>query len=256
MSHVAIIVPYRDRAAHLQAFLPHMLATLEPLRAQGRLGDYSIHIIEQPPGAPFNRGKLLNCGAALTAGVADTLVLHDVDYLPIAADYTPPDRPTRLIWHGLTLREDYDSFFGAVVAFPRAHFAQANGYSNLYWGWGYEDVELRLRCVLAGLPIGHRDGTFRALPHKHNGFILPGQPTAAAQANRARCHAKVRTLAQDYRHEGLSSLRFDARPPVALAPRAWLHAVDIGQPETSTETTTMTADRTLEAGALQRHPIR
>lgn len=231
LPHVAIIVPYRDRFAHLSAFLPHMSAVLSPWRRPGGFA-HSIHIIEQQGSAPFNRGKLLNCGVALTASLGGTVVLHDVDYLPLEADYTPPDRPTRLIWHGLTLREDYQHFFGAVVAFPRAHFERANGYSNLYWGWGYEDVELRLRCALAGLPIGLRDGTFRALPHAHNGLVAPGRPTAAAQENRARCQARLRTLAQHYRQEGLSSLQFTAiSPPAEVGPQAWLHRVDIGQPE-------------------------
>jgi len=229
MKHVAIVVPYRDRAAHLQQFVPHMIGYLEPQRRAGAL-DYSIHIIEQQGREKFNRGKLLNCGAALVHD-ADFIVLHDVDYLPVQADYSPVSEPTRLIWHGLVLREDYEHFFSAVVSFPMRDFQRINGYSNRYWGWGFEDVELRLRCTLSGLRTGRRDGRFRPLPHPHNGFSAPGKPTEAAVANRARIRARLPTLAQDFQQDGLSSLQFARRATIALADRAFLHKVDIGQPE-------------------------
>ncbi|MEL6348225.1 MAG: hypothetical protein AAFV53_34265, partial [Myxococcota bacterium] len=107
---LAILVPYRNRAAHLKEFLPHMRSYLTTLEAMGQL-TWSIHIIEQLGEQRFNRGKLLNCGFMLTRDQADYICLHDVDYLPIDADYRYVNRPTRLIWHGLTLQENYEDFF-------------------------------------------------------------------------------------------------------------------------------------------------
>ncbi len=234
MQHVSIIVPYRNRASHLTEFIPHMLRFLEVRRTAG-LFDYSIHVIEQLGSESFNRGKLLNCGVAIAAPGTDFACLHDVDYLPVDADYGPVDRPTRLIWNGLTLQEDYEMFFGAVVTFPISSFVKVNGYSNGYWGWGYEDIELRLRCQLSGIPIGRRDGTYRALPHAHNGLLAPGQPTAAAVENRNRLRRRLGSLQATYRREGLNSLRFDLRESLplgtpALRRKAWLHQVHIGRP--------------------------
>lgn len=226
---LSVIVPYRDRAAHLARFVPHMTATLSHLQKCGQLGSYAIHIVEQLGDAPFNRGKLLNCGFSIAQDRSDFVCLHDVDYLPILADYSAVDRPTRLIWHGLTLREDHETFFGAVVQFPVGQFARTNGYSNGYWGWGFEDVELRLRCRLVGLPIGHRDGTFQALPHPHNGQ-QGGTATPAAVRNRQRCVAQIRALRDRYRDDGLSSLQFTRQEARALAEGVWLHRVSIGRP--------------------------
>ena len=227
--HLSVLVPYRNRADHLARFLPHMSAYLSHFRQGGIIDDFSIHVIEQIGEAPFNRGKLLNCGFQIARKRADFVCLHDVDYLPVLADYSAVDRPTRLIWHGLTLRENHEKFFGAVVQFPTEQFSATNGYSNDYWGWGFEDIDLRFRCQLAGLPIGHRDGTFQPLPHAHNGQQA-GVATAAAVQNRQRCVEKIRTLRQTASQDGLSSLQFERVERHALIPGAWLHRVSIGQP--------------------------
>jgi hypothetical protein len=109
-----------------------------------------VHIVEQLGNDPFNRGRLLNAGFVMTKDAADYFCFHDVDYLPIWADYSYVERPTRLICHGVVRVENYEQLFGGVVAFNRADFERINGYSNDYWGWGYEDVDLRLRCIRAG----------------------------------------------------------------------------------------------------------
>src|SRR5689334_12088754 len=126
---LAIIVPYRDRPDHLDEFLPHIAAYFEQ---DERTKDIpiSVHVVEQLGQAGFNGGKVKNCGYVLAREVADYVCFHDVDYLPISADYSWSDRPARLCWHGLTLRENYESFFGAVVLMPNACFEALNGYPN------------------------------------------------------------------------------------------------------------------------------
>ena len=47
----------------------------------------------------------------------------------------------------------YDEYFGGATLFSKEHFQQVNGYSNNYWGVGYEDYDLLLRCVVKGLSI-------------------------------------------------------------------------------------------------------
>lgn len=222
--HLSILVPYRDRAAHLSRFLPHITTYLAHFQSSGLIDGFAVHIIEQLGDAPFNRGWLLNCGFSIARPDTDFVCLHDVDYLPVMADYTAVDRPTRLIWHGLTLQEDHSAFFGAVVQFPVKQFEKINGYSNGYWGWGFEDVDLRQRCLLHGLPIGHRDGTFQPLPHTHNGNNN-GTSSEAAVRNRQRCIEQISRLHESYLEDGLTSLRFDCQESRPLLPNTWLHRV-------------------------------
>ena len=81
---LAIIVPYRDRSTHLNTFISYMKSYLKDYT-------YEIIVIEQADNQPFNRGKLLNIGAkyAIDNGF-DYLCFHDVDMIPINADYSYP----------------------------------------------------------------------------------------------------------------------------------------------------------------------
>jgi hypothetical protein len=222
MRRLAIIVPYRDREEHLAALVPHLTKFLHA----GADVDWTIHVVEQLGDARFNRGKLRNCGFRI-AGDADYFVFHDVDYLPLAADYGWCEAPTRLIWHGLVLKEHYETFFGAVVAMKRRHFELVNGYSNEYWGWGCEDVDLRLRCQCIGLPIAKRDGTFRALPHAHHGFVRPGVLSDEARETRALLEKRLPQFDAYFRREGLSTLEMDVAWTRPVEPRVLHHGVAI-----------------------------
>lgn len=49
-----IVVPYRDREAHLRQFVPWVSAYFD--RLVPRI-DYRVTIVEQEAGLPFNRGR-------------------------------------------------------------------------------------------------------------------------------------------------------------------------------------------------------
>ena len=205
---LAIVVPYRDRSAHLAQFLSHMEAYFKRDKLDRHLR-YSVHIVEQLGSDRFNRGRLNNVGFKLVREEADYVCFHDVDYLPIWADYSYVERPTRLIWYGLTLRETYYKFFGAVTAFNCSDFERVNGFSNDYWGWGSEDSDLRMRCNRAGLTIGYRDGTFLSLPHEHRGYHQDGTRTDEARATAALYAKKQAAPTKQHLSDGLSNLRFE-----------------------------------------------
>jgi len=211
---LAIVVPYRDRAQHLARFLPHMVTYFERDKLDRAIA-YSIHIVEQLGDAKFNRGALLNAGFLIARDAADYFCFHDVDYLPIWADYSYVTQPTRLVLHGLDPQTDSRSFMGAVVAFDRADFERVNGYSNDYWGWGYEDDDLRTRCQHAGLALAFRDGTFSTLPHRHRGYNDDATPTPEAQATARTFTAKLLAGAANFSREGLSTLDFRVEQTVA-----------------------------------------
>ena len=118
--------------------------------------EYEIFIIEQSDDKPFNRGKLLNVGYkyAVENG-CDYFVFHDVDMLPEDVDYSYSEKPLHLATH---LQEhDYETtffdYFGGVTMFTKEDFKAINGFSNEYWGWGFEDDDLLVRCIECNLEI-------------------------------------------------------------------------------------------------------
>jgi len=146
---LAIIVPYRDRQDHLDVFIPHMH---EFLKDKGI--DYTIFIAEQTDDRPFNYGKLCNVVTKEVGEEYTYFAFHDVDMLPMNddCDYGYPDSPTHLASnveaHGGEL--PYPQYFGGVIVISREDFENANGYSNEYWGYGFEDLDLLYRLQRSG----------------------------------------------------------------------------------------------------------
>jgi hypothetical protein len=232
---LAIVIPYRDRAAHLRQLLPHLVTYFTRDKLDQQIA-VSIHIVEQAAGAPFNRGLIKNCGFALVRDGADYVCFHDVDYLPVWADYSWSAQPARLIWHGLKLKEDWRSFFGGVVLFDRLAFERVNGYSNRYWGWGPEDLELGLRCDITGLGFDRRDGTFMALDHPLAGFTAEGIYTPEAHRTHTLWARRQPLLPELMRIDGLNALNFklERQTQITIDGSADLpirhYIVEIGQP--------------------------
>ena len=132
MNKLGIIVPYRDRPKQLETFVTSIK---EYLLDKGI--KYEIIVVEQYNNIEFNRGKLLNVGFIKAEELGcDYVVFHDVDMLPIDADYSYVSKPTHLITEvdvpeGVS-RTLFDEYFGGVTAFPVNIFKQINGYSNKY----------------------------------------------------------------------------------------------------------------------------
>lgn len=159
---LAIIVPYRDREAHLAQFLPHIKKFLAKQ-------PHHVFIIEQSNEKPFNRGMLLNIGFSIAQDSFDYVCFHDVDMLPVEADYSFAENPTHLATRveQFGFGMPYPYYFGGVTLFNIHDFKLINGYNNDYFGWGLEDDDLRLRCLLHGLKIDSREGIFLSLAHPH-----------------------------------------------------------------------------------------
>ncbi len=169
---MAILVPYRDRAEQLQVFVQSLSEFMSRYVPDA---DYDIVVIEQDPGAPFNRGWLFNVGFALSEKDYDYFCFHDVDMIPedSSCDYSYPSRPTHLSTYisRFDYRTDLGDYnilsqnFGGVVLFSKEHFRAVNGYSNEYWGWGLQENDLRLRCEYFGLGVDRRFGRYLHLDH-------------------------------------------------------------------------------------------
>jgi len=146
---LAIIVPYRDREEHLNVFVPHMH---EFLKEKGI--DYTIFIAEQTDDRPFNYGKLCNVVTKEIGEEYTYFAFHDIDMLPISddCDYSYPDSPTHLATNveAHDNKLPYPQYFGGVILINREDFETANGYSNEYWGYGFEDLDLLYRLQRSG----------------------------------------------------------------------------------------------------------
>lgn len=185
MKRLNIVVPYRAREMHLRIFVQALRNYFARDKLDRKI-PYRVIIVEQERGLPFNRGALKNIGFILGRDETDYTCFHDVDYLPIWADYSWPESPTSLVWYGVERRplapgrnagmsvHNRDEFFGAAVLFPNPIFDQVNGYANAYFGWGYEDTDLRNRLMFHGIPIIRRRGTFQPLDHDNEGYLLDG----------------------------------------------------------------------------------
>lgn len=153
MHKLGIIVPYRDRIDHLHMFKKHMSQHFGTTDIQ-----YELIIVEQDDAKTFNRGKLLNIGFIYAKRLkCDYVVFHDVDMIPVEADYSYSDIPLHMannfVSTGGFTRLVFDEYFGGVTMFPISEFEKINGYSNEYWGWGYEDNDLLFRCKQYNIPL-------------------------------------------------------------------------------------------------------
>lgn len=151
---LGIIVPYRNRPEQLEIFSDWMVDYLD----KGGY-NYEIFIVDQDEEKQFNRGALLNIGFKFAKDAkCDYVCFHDIDMLPHDVDYSYSDKPLHLatdfiLEEGEKKREVFEEYFGGVTLFPVDDFIKINGYSNKYWGWGYEDTELLFRCRINNIPL-------------------------------------------------------------------------------------------------------
>ncbi len=165
---LGVIIPYRldeVREWQLEEVVP---AVSSYLRNFGIVG--SIVVIDQLDKSPFNRGKLCNIGANYFADKDKAVThfcFHDVDLIPIKADYSLTDFPVRvstMITGGE--RDGGLVFFGGVTLVSKKVYYAVNGHSNVFYGWGGEDDDLKHRFELMGIYLDKREyGEFIHLEH-------------------------------------------------------------------------------------------
>ena len=205
---LTIVIPYRDREHHLRQLMPVLSAKLREQRLA-----YRVLVVEQEPGSLFNRGRLLNAGIHYSADFTDYYCLHDVDAVPIVANYACPSQPLRLVneivgAHGKSHRSDY--YFSGAVSIRKDQVQAANGYSNEYWGWGKEDDDFFFRLLLSELLCYYDlQGTYQDLPNpSHQQTPRRYWAPPHVRRNRQRRSRLLRGLA-DPADDGLSTLRYE-----------------------------------------------
>lgn len=144
-----IIIPYRNRNAHLEAFIEKVVPVFQKV-----LKSFKVVIVEQEEGKLFNRGALLNIGYEEYKAKGEWFFNHDVDVYPNAAcveKYYLNQTDTINGFYGI-ITPPCDTL-GTVIKFSNKEFAKCNGYPNNFWGWGVEDKALQNRVELANIPI-------------------------------------------------------------------------------------------------------
>lgn len=216
---LGIVVPYRDREEHLDVFAKHMCDFFRTDNLNCAITP-RILLVEQIAGLPFNRGAIKNIGFKYLSPEVEFVCFHDIDLLPISADYRRSSHPAMIISDGLDFSPEFiQQLFGGVVVMEKDHFERANGFSNNYWGWGFEDVDLRERLLRIHIQIDHRRGHFRKLPHVDEGSLPGGAPTEDHIRNKAlyisQWFRKVgggfvrqRDGSDSWKNEGLNDVEF------------------------------------------------
>lgn len=209
--HLSIIIPYRDRADHLEVF---MNETVGKINADS----YDIIVVNQADNngvrKPFNRAKLLNVGFDYVKDKSDYVCFHDIDMIPANVDYSYPDKPYHL---AVNVPQASAGYYGGVNLFNKEDFININGFSNEYWGWGGEDDDLLNRIKSVGYNIYRRDGKFKSLYHEPNG---PQHENYAD--NLARCRGVY-----DYQTEGLNTLTYGLEKVTKLRDNVFMIDVHI-----------------------------
>jgi hypothetical protein len=146
---LTIVIPFRDRDHHLRQLLPPLTQMLAAQAIR-----YRILVVEQEPGRPFNRGKLINVGFSHAAPETDYYCIHDVDAIPVVANYACPSQPLRLVNRLLSTDRAANvcprHYFSGAISVRKEQVLAVNGFSNEYWGWGKEDDEYLFRLQMAG----------------------------------------------------------------------------------------------------------
>ena len=163
MKRLAVILPYNEE--HIENFTDHFKAIVK----ESSELYYKLIFVKQKSNIPLNKGKLFNIGYLLNKDKFDYFCFHDSDLIPVSdeCDYSYEEKPISLVsmrnhmefgdqeniedFDDFTL--PYDEYFGGATLFTKEKFEQINGYSNGYWGVGYEDYDLLLRCVVKGLSV-------------------------------------------------------------------------------------------------------
>ncbi len=175
---LAVFIPYRNREEHLKIFIPKIEDFLKKQKIK-----YKIFVIEQKDSGFWNKGALFNIGVKKYGKNFDYYCFHDIDLIPIKANYAYFSQPLRLISEYSEKKKEiykklaqgeYNHHFGGVVSLPKEAFEKINGFSNLYLHYGNEDDDFLLRLLLQGyIPIKDLSGYYLSLPHKKSKIIAP-----------------------------------------------------------------------------------
>ena len=148
---LAIVIPFRNREAHLLIFLQH----IHPYLQRQKLA-HTVYVVDQVDKLPFNRGTLFNIGyrEAMAERNYTCLSFHDVDNLPVdpMLSYRCGPQPQHMAARTDKWKWGAESpvFMGGVTKQTPDQVVRMNGFANRFWGWGGEDDDILVRWISTG----------------------------------------------------------------------------------------------------------
>jgi len=146
-----VIIPIRNREKDLY----NITSVLEQIFEKQNI-DARYLIIEQEEGKKFNKGKISNAAFLLTRedNFSDNYLFNDVDVWPKKSSVINFREKT-----SNSFRHPYGQkhCLGCFFLTNKSSFEKINGYSNNYWGWGGEDVDLQNRANVHRVFINRRN---------------------------------------------------------------------------------------------------
>jgi len=183
--------------------------------------EYEIVIIEQDNDLPFNKGLLFNSGFLLTSGNTDYYALHDIDELPISANYSYTDTPMHICVNiyeqnnnGTIINEYKESGFqhnGGSVIINKEKYIKVNGHSNLFWGKCRVDINFRWRCLWAGVSM-HRYKSSSSTENDNGFYISLKSKTVVTNQKEIDLgiltYDKTKSQEIPWQEEGLNTIKY------------------------------------------------
>jgi hypothetical protein len=139
-----ICLPYKDRQGKYKKALDSLLPDFKNY-LKNNLDNFELFIVEQEEGKQlendtlFNLGRTINIGYDLIKSKAteeDAYIWWPVDLQPIDTNFK--------ISKTTKFHADHNRWYRAL-GFIIKYFKTINGFSNFYWGWGFEDEDMLLR---------------------------------------------------------------------------------------------------------------
>ena len=220
-----ITVPYRDRESQYKIFLNHVKMYFNNDKID-KFITVKICFLEQDNKKPFNLGSLNNAAFIINESYLDYIVVNNIDFLPMLSDYSFSKNPTLLIKYGfnnlpmkpsnkntrlLIKSPSIENVFLGSVLIPKNIFKKVNGYSNSFWGWGFEDTDMKKRLDHNKIKVDYRDGVYQPLVHDNLGYDVDennkAKPSQYHLNNKKIFHDKWKQD-NNYLNDGIGNFKF------------------------------------------------
>ncbi|CAF3765587.1 unnamed protein product [Adineta steineri] len=115
-----------------------------------------------------------NQASKSTTPLFDCFIFHDVDLIP-ENDFNVYECDKQGPRHLAPAVDElryflmYNDLIGGVLGLTKEQFFKANGWSNLYWGWGFEDDDMNHRLRHAGYHVSRPPnlvGRYKMIRHE------------------------------------------------------------------------------------------
>ena len=203
-NNLSIIIPIRDRDLQLMSLIDqlHEILTYQKF-------DFKFCIFEQANcSIAFNKGKLINSAVSELEKSSDLehLLINDVDIYPKSLD--------SIMFECTSDVHHYYGFthcLGGFFTIEYSLFKRANGFSNDFWGWGWEDVDFQNRILAIGGTIDRSQFTKRGVTDKVVDTMDPDGHKKSNKSNKRLAIGKNQMYTKDInilQTDGLSNCEY------------------------------------------------